>query len=890
MDALQSYNSLIHDPDYLGLNRWAVETPGKVALTGPGREPLTYSALWDHTKATSEALNEAGLHPGDIAALAIPNGPEFLSAALAITLRSACAPLDLDLTPEEFRAKLERIQPSTLILQEGCSSPAADIARELGMRIIYVRCPDDAPAGFINLGNVEDPAGGYRARQTDAALILMTSATTSAPKLVPRSRIALSTAAAYNARAFELTSADRYLSCMPLSHSHGISEAMAQFTVGGVAFCCPAFDAAQFTSWYEDFGPTWFSASPTMNRMILRLALEAPEVFRRGLLRFIVSSAAAPDQAVLVELEKLLGVPVVNGYGLTEVASATRSTPSLRKPGSVGKSFGVEIAILDDSGQFLPPEEEGEVLLRGPTVMSGYLDDPEANQAAFHDGWFRTGDIGCQDRDGFLFLAGRRKELINRGGKKISPHEVDHVLAAHPAIEEAAAFAIPHRTLGEEVAAAVVVRAGVEVSELQLRQFASCHLSAYKIPRRFVFLESIPRTPVGKPKRGELAERFLNLRARTAPERSPSHIEKSLIELWSRILGAPAIGVEDDFFDLGGDSLSAALMLTQAQQLSGPAKHPFDASAFYEQPTVASLAVALVKADAQTSGSTQGAGGIVLLQSNGTRVPFFCFSSSRIDPYQLRHVARELGPDQPFVVVSPPPAGQDDRLLRAQEISRQSIVSIRSVRAHGPYLIGGYCHGGVLAFETARQLMEEGKEVALLALFDTPTPGYPKIVREWGRYGRRASQILRQMLHGTVGITAHDAAQHARILWRIATRRPFAKANRLLASAGVKHPTEAEEWNTVVMREYVPQPIQAPILLFLGDDVPLNATVLSDRRLGWRDFAKTGFDIVRMPGDHVSMLAEANAPALAARLEEALKAAISVEPESAAVARAGFRS
>jgi acyl-CoA synthetase (AMP-forming)/AMP-acid ligase II/thioesterase domain-containing protein len=866
--------------DYLGLQQRAMEAPWAQALVAPGRDPLNYAELWNHLSATSAALDQAGVHAGSVAALALRNGPDFLTAALAITLRSACAPLDLDLTRDECRIKLERIRASTLLLEDGVASPAGDVARELGMRVIHVRCSPDAPAGIFELGDIEDPSGIDRGRQTDAALILMTTATTDAPKLVPRSRAALQIAATYNRQAFQLTAADRYLSCMPLSLSHGMSEAMTQLTLGGLVFCAPAFQADKFCSWVERFLPTWFSVSPTINRTILTLARENPEIFERVPLRFIRSAAATPDPEVLLALEQLLNVPVLNGYGLTEVASAIRSTPSARKPGAVGKSFGVEIAVMDESGNLLPPDVEGEILLRGPTVMSGYLDNPEANQTAFHNGWFRTGDLGRLDRDGFLFIVGRRKEMINRGGKKILPQEVDLVLARHPAIADAATFAIPHRSLGEDVAAAVVLRPDARASELDLRQFAARQLSAYKVPRRIVFVESIPRTTLGKLKRSALADQFKDLGAPGSmlrpksidTERTPTAMETQLIGIWRRILSVEHVGIDDSFFDLGGDSLSAALMLAQAEKLLDPAAGPLDGSDFYDCPTVAALAGIMAQSAARR-GREDSINRILLLQKHGSRVPFFCFSNSRINPYQFRHLSRELGPDQPFFVVCPPPAAQDRRLLRAQEIARQSAASIRALRTHGPYLIGGYCYGGVLAFETARQLVEDGEDVALLALFDTPTPGYPKIVRQWRGYTRRASEIFGAWVQGKPSVTAHEIADHLRALCRIVTRRWFAKANRVIASAGVPDAPATEAWNSVVMREYTPQIFRAPIVHFLGDDVAVNASVLNDRRLGWQDFAKGGFETRRVPGDHVSMLAEGNAPALADALEQVLMSA-----------------
>ena len=855
--------------DYLDLCRWASGTPGAVALAAPGREPLTYSALWNHLTATSDSLHQAGFDSGQVAALALPNGPDFLTAALAITLRSACAPLELNLTPDESRINLQRVRASTLILPHGDASPLADAAREMGLRLIHIQASPGAPAGVFHLGEIEGPSGDTPGRQTGDALLMMTSATTGTPKLVPRSRDALRTAAAFDIEALQLHAADRYLSCMPLGHSHGIGAAVAQLSAGGLLFCAPAFDVAEFPSWLESVRPTWMSASPTMQRILLTMAREAPEIFQPASLRFVRSASAAPDPEVFFSLEKVLGVPVLNGYGLTEAPSAIRSTPAERKPGAVGKCQRTEVAILDESGEFLPPESEGEILLRGPTVMSGYLDNPEANQAAFHQDWFRTGDLGRLDRDGFLFIVGRRKEMISRGGKKVSPQEVDNVLATHPAIAEVATFGIPHRSLGEDVAAAAVLRPGAELTELELRRYAAEQLAAYKIPRRIVFVESVPRTAVGKPKRGALTDEFRNLGrpSRRPPSESPetprppNGVEAQLLGIWRRVLGVEQVGIQDDFFDLGGDSLSAALMLAQAEKLLDPGQGPLNGTGFFDEPTIVSLARILAQSAVSPAPAPSGPNRVLTLQKDGSRIPFFYFSSTEFDPYEFRYVSQELGPNQPLIVVCPSAAVQDDRRMKIAEIARQSVASIRALREHGPYVLGGFCYGGVVAFETARQLAGEGEQIALLALFDTPTPGYPKPLRGRKRYTAAIARLMRGLIRRDRDALATLATQAG----QLAAKHLGLPASRSNAAGdpGQTLPT------SLTMREYVPQVLSAPLVHFIAAD----SVVAVDRKLAWENFAGGGIQIRTVAGGHNSLFTEEHAPALAAALEEVLQAA-----------------
>jgi oxalate---CoA ligase len=832
----------------------------------------------------SEAFLRAGIRPGGVAALALPNGPEFVTATLAITLRSACAPLDLSLTRDEYRLYLPRIGASTLIFEADKDGPVVEVARELKMRLIGIRTSPNSPAGAFRIDNVEDSDQEIPGRQTEAAFLLLTSATTDVPKLVPWSRANVRAAVSQDSRALEMTCADRFLSLMPLCHASGLYTLLTHLFSGGSVYCPSSFEMASFLEALQEFRPTSFSAGPAVHRVVLAHAQQDPDFFHRIPLRYVRSAGAPPQPGMLAKLEELFGAPVLDSYGLTEMVGATRSTPSLRKPGSVGKAIDGEMAIIDDAGRPQPPETEGEVVIRGPMLMSGYLDDAEANQSAFtENGWFRTGDIGRLDHEGYLFLLGRRKEIINRGGKKISLPEVDNVLATHPAVADVAAFAIPHRTLGEDVAAAVVLRLNAEASELDLRRFAAERLAAHKVPRKIVFVQDIPRTSLGKVKRNALAERFRSLCA-APPPRAPAlsdapnltDTELRLIDIWRRVLGIEEIEVEDNFFELGGDSLTAALMLTEASQAFDIGQHVVPEAEFFDQPSVVALGRMLEECVRQTGKERRLPNRLMSLRNAGSRIPFFCFSTTTLDPHRFRHLSRSLGPDQPVIVVCPSPAVQGNRRLDITEVARQAVVSIRALQERGPYLLGGYCYGGVVAFETALQLTEAGEEVALLALFDTPTPGYPKIARQWKSYIRRGVAVVRSLTRGEVPIATPDLAAHLRTLVRIASERRSAKANLALASADGSNSRTDDEWNSVLMREYVPRVLSSPIVHFCAADELVSTQVLNDPRLGWRDFAGAGFEWHLVPGDHVSILEEANSPELAARLEKVLEAASSM--------------
>ncbi len=496
--------------DFLPLKRRAAEMPAAVALESPGHARLTYQELDQRVQGFSHELVSAGLGAGEVAALALPNGPELITAFLAVSSIGAGAPLNPALTESEFHFYLSRLGARMVIVPDGSASPAAGAAQGLGMTVLRIRSnPGDAAGAFTWTG----PANAKPLppiRKTDAALLLFTSATTGAPKLVPITWENLRATAIRETGALQISSADRLLSLMPLFHHHGLAAVLSQLFNGGTVISTAGFNPATFVAWIEQFRPTWFTSGPPLNRAILALAREHPEMFQREPVRFIRTTGPAPQPEVLPALEEAVGAPVLSGYGLTETGGVTRETIGARKPGSVGRSSGMQVAILDLEGKLLAAGVEGEIVVRGASVTSGYLDDPEANRAAFRDGWFHTGDIGHLDSDGFLFITGRLKEMISRGGEKIIPQGVEDVFSAHPAVAEAAVFGVPHPTLGEDIAAAVVLRAGADATVLELRRFAAARLAVFKVPRRIVFLDRIPRTATGKPQRSLLAEQLRN--------------------------------------------------------------------------------------------------------------------------------------------------------------------------------------------------------------------------------------------------------------------------------------------------------------------------------------------------------------------------------------------
>ena len=485
----------------------------RAAILAPGREPLSFAALRALVRDTVASLNRLAIGRGDRVAIVLPNGPEMAAVFVAVAAGAVAAPLNPTYRAEEFEFYLSDLGAKALIVEAGATGPAVEVARKLGVQIFELRPRIDSGAGAFELvgaGRVGEMRSGPAAAD-DVALILHTSGTTSRPKIVPLSQRNVCISAGNVATTLALSASDRGLNFMPLFHIHGlIAGLLAPLSRGGAIFCTPGFNALKFFAWMREARPTWYSAVPTMHQAILTRASQNKDVIAAHPLRFIRSSSSSMPPQVIADLEATFGAPLIEAYGMTEAAHQMASNPlvGLRKPGSVGPSAGPEIAVMDERGELLRPGETGEVVIRGQNVTAGYENNPKANAEAFCAGWFRTGDQGVLDADGYVRLTGRLKEIINRGGEKISPREIDEVLMDHPAVRQVVTFAIPHGKLGEDVAAAVVLREGATLTEKTLREFAAERLAPFKVPRRVVFLEEIPKGATGKLQRIGLAEKL----------------------------------------------------------------------------------------------------------------------------------------------------------------------------------------------------------------------------------------------------------------------------------------------------------------------------------------------------------------------------------------------
>jgi acyl-CoA synthetase (AMP-forming)/AMP-acid ligase II len=495
------------------------------ALSAPSRSALSFGALRQLIADTIARLNSLGIGRNDRVAIVLANGPEMATCFMACASGVASAPLNPAYRADEFEFYLRDLDAKALIVEAGSTSPAIEVAARLGVRLIDLVVPEGAPAGSFTLqpreggndatGSTPAAQGGF-AQPGDVSMVLHTSGTTSRPKIVPLSQANLAASAANIRQTLQFSATDCGLNIMPLFHIHGlIAGVLAPLAAGSQVFCTPGFNALKFFAWMDEAHPTWYTAVPTMHQAIVSRASKNADVIARHPLRFLRSSSSSMPPQVIKELEAIFQAPLIEAYGMTEATHqmcCNPLPPAVRKPGTVGLAAGPEVAIMGADGSLLARgtglDNTGEIVIRGPNVTAGYENNPGANADGFKDGWFRTGDQGVMDEDGYVSITGRLKEIINRGGEKISPREVDEILMDHPAVAQVVCFGMPHPKLGEEVAAVVVLREGQPTTERELQTFVAGRAADYKVPKKILFMDEIPKGATGKLQRIGLAQKL----------------------------------------------------------------------------------------------------------------------------------------------------------------------------------------------------------------------------------------------------------------------------------------------------------------------------------------------------------------------------------------------
>ena len=544
--------------------------PDRIALIAPQIEAISYRQLGVQVVDIGTALRNAGVGTNDRVAVVLPNGPGMALAFVAIASFATCAPLNPAYRENEFEFYLSDLQAKAIMLPAGKDHPARRTAKKMGIKILDVTLSSLSSGTGLSFQNSIQPSetDPRPADGDDTALVLHTSGTTSRPKQVPLSHTNLCCSAGQIADALQLTPDDRCLNVMPLFHIHGLIGALLSSIVsGGSVVCSAGFSSDNFGDLIRQYAPTWYTAVPTIHQSVLSLSRQDASIVANSHFRLIRSSSSALPPSLMEALEERFQVPVIESYGMTEASHQMASNPlppARRKPGSVGMPAGPEMAIMDDAGRLLGAKAIGEIVIRGPSVTSGYTNNAKANEESFVDGWFRTGDLGRSDDDGYFFITGRKKEMINRGGENISPREIDEALLGHPAVAQAVAFAVPHTTLGEDVAAVVVLEDGTDTGEPELREHAFKQLAGFKVPSQIVFADRIPKGATGKLQRIGLHEQLASL---LKPDfvQPQDPLESKLAALWMELLDLPQVGRFDNFFACGGDSLLAARLVARVR-------------------------------------------------------------------------------------------------------------------------------------------------------------------------------------------------------------------------------------------------------------------------------------------------------------------------------------
>lgn len=855
------------------------EQPEAPALISTDGSVCSYRELNRQIGLINAHLENAGLADRDRVAVLLPTGAEQLLAVTGVLSRSVCVPLQPRTTPAEVAASINDLSISALVTSAEFPVEAA-LAEDMGVTVIHAHAGLDTSPWTIKSGRgrKREPAAG-----PEEQLILITSATTAGSKVVPLSCESLNAGNAWTRDAAQLNSNDRLLQMVSLCHRMGFENAFAQFLAGGAVIATEGFDAQAFLRWLRELKPTWYCCAPAVHRAVLESLPQSGAVEHS--LRLLQSAGAALSIDVRQALEDRLRVPCLNGYGATEAHYiAIEQIPfEGHIPGAAGRSCGLEIGILGGDGLLLPPGKNGEIVTRGPSLFSGYLNDPEATAQAFHEGWFRTGDAGNLDADGNLFVTGRLKEMINRGGEKIAPTEVDAAFRAHPAILHAASFPLPHPTLGEDIACAIVLRpeAHDTVGTAALRQFVAQSLAAFKVPRRIFFVDQIPAGELGKPQRWLLTEQFRTVKAQTpTPQdvtyrRSVYDVDEvfyKIYEIWSRLLNRDDLGFDEDFFEAGGDSLTALNMLAEVDQRLGSHTSSY-AAQFLDEPTIAQL-MSLVGRPSfpRSTEASSGAMQLYPITENGAGHRIFCVPGDEEEGLMFRRLAAHLSGTMDVAVVRPANTFHSRELYTIEHAAQQMAEIVLREHCAQPVFLCGFCYGGIVAAAAAQRLQAEGVDVRLV-LLDTPMPGCPSLPTSiWDQIARfvrkRLSAAQRHASpDGVTERSSYSLRPQARGPWRNALTRVARRASwsavrvlRRILAPMQKHPAMARflAWaQKDDLPFHRPRVLTMPVLHFIATVDPDTFTPKS--RYGWRKLARRLTE-KQLPLDHSNVLHESNLP------------------------------
>lgn len=805
------------------------------ALLATARTTCTYQQLAAHLDALGAALADWVPAENPVIAVAAANGPELFTAIVAAMSGGICAPFDPSRPPAEIDAFLADIMPAFVLADAAAILRHRDAFNRHGVGILRMIAAPEAAAGVFDV-HAEEP---YQRRERvpeyaqDVALLLRTSGTTAFSKIVPHTMPRLMHILNSIVDALNLQPADRCLNATPLHHVHAITHVIGASLVAGASVVCPLeIGAAALVDGLRIHKPTWYTASPTAHRDVLAYIRREAAPFDHCL-RFIRSTSAPLDRQVAVDLEAALGVPVLESYGTSEApTSALNPPPPLaRKLGSVGRPVGCEIAIFD-----------GEVAIRGANVAPSYAGGERGPIVDPVTGWYRTGDAGHIDADGYLYITGRLNELINVGGEKVAPGNVEEALRAHPAVADAVAFPLPHPTLGQHVAVAVVPRADAMVTERQLIEHAALILPRPAVPNIVHLVSAIARDGSGKIRRRELTDTFArdSRVAQLDPKPGEDHsLLQALLRIWEDVLEYAPVALDENFFAAGGDSLRAIRVITRIEADLGVT---LSTDTLLFAPTIRELAQAVL---AQTNDAHRNR--IVALRATGSRPPLFFYDSDvNGGGLYARFLATALDSEQPVYLVRPNGALGDSIPESIDAMAAADAVMIATAVPSQTYRLAGFCAGGVVAFEVARRLENAGSTVDVVALVASAAPN--ALLEPLWALTSRACRLLSQRGTTLVYRTVRSIAN--------AVRTRSSPAEILIAIDELWHPpaptTPADRIYSDRLLRYFPKRTARSIdLIWADDDKP---RMSGDPSMGWRHVARVRRHSVS--GDHATVLTE----------------------------------
>jgi oxalate---CoA ligase len=844
------------------------------ALVGVGYRDITFSQLLSSISSFAPRLAHAGLGREDRVGLLVPPGVPGGHLVVALASNVTLVPVNPALTVHEIIEMSEVTGLSAVVIPQWLETAARSAMLQHGLKVLQaVLAPDGALSLELLTPAPATSAESRPARPGDIALVLRSSGTTGAPKLIPvthRNLLAMAEKLG-SGFWFNLSARDRAACTLPLYYAAGLKTTLfVPLILGASVGFPPPAQASDLAAWVGTLQPTYLSVSPGLLNGILDRARGSKGDLAGGSLRFVMCAAAYLPEDVRLAAQNMLGVPVLEFYGLSEagVMAANPVPPGMNKPGTVGVPAPGELLIVGEDRQPLAHGAVGQILISGPTVTPGYLvaersSAVETSAVESSDGWLLTGDLGRIDAEGYLTIMGRVKEVINRGGEKVFPYEIEKAILEHPAVLEAAAFGVPHPRLGESVAAAAVLKPGSTVSEQQLKEFLAGQLAAFKLPRALWFVSSLPRGNTGKVLRSKLTEAYGAARREIA---EPSGLlELELCQLWSRLLGRDDIGIDDDFFEKGGDSLLATEMLLEVELLTGKPYPQSELSTFTIRRIVDVVAAGL--ADERE---------LITQVKSGPGIPlFFCHGDYLTRGIYAHRLAALLPGDHPVFLLHCYP----DRFLGSsmEDIARAYLREVLRVAPDSPLFVGGYCNGGLAAWHLAHLLRSQGVEVLELLLIETVSlnarpalRGLPRLFERLGRMlpGRTGRFLREGAMRGAWILTRKSFAELAPLLYRAARTKVLSAVGREAALQPRRDASQkADKMYYQFMSRYVPPRTDVEVTCVIAQE----GKHFDTDPTFWRGLAPK-VNEVRVPGEHTSALI-AERQALAAVLGEALKRA-----------------